>query len=230
MNPGEEVQAVPAPADVSWLSKARRHWDKIASVLAIIGLCDLTSQLVKWVAGIHWVVSHYAVAKAWVFSWAPFHIPPEWHDVIVLFLILFSVTNIGFYQRIGRSYTGELARSLGGFVLIFILLLPAVFSRRLRKISDGIAERFTQYYTRPVRILANVLVVLPLAIFFIGAYLESVRVMQFGVISAGVITVAVAAGALVAWRWILGTFATFAALVAVNEIYVRFLERLTGSN
>jgi hypothetical protein len=40
----------------------------------------------------------------------------------------------------------------------------------------------------------------------------------------------VISGAWLAWRWILGTFAAFAALVAVNEIYVRFLEPMTGSS
>jgi hypothetical protein len=35
-----------------------------------------------------------------------------------------------------------------------------------------------------------------------------------------------ASGALTAWRWIVFTAAVFAALIAVNEVYVRWLEPL----
>ena len=88
----------------SLLSRTWKRWEKIGSVLAILGLADLFGQVVKWAAGIHWVVSKYVAARSWVFSWAPFHIPPEWQHSIVLFLLVFSVTSIGFYQRTGKYY------------------------------------------------------------------------------------------------------------------------------
>jgi hypothetical protein len=81
----------------------RRAWEKIATVLAVIGLIDLSSQLNKWAALIHWFGEKYAIAREWLFGWLPFHIPPGWHDPVVLFLILFSVTNVGVRRRTGRT-------------------------------------------------------------------------------------------------------------------------------
>jgi hypothetical protein len=57
---------------------------------------------------IHWIVENYALVKNLLFGWLPFHIPPEWHDYILLFFIIFSVTNVGFYQRTGRIFAKQL--------------------------------------------------------------------------------------------------------------------------
>src|SRR5688572_7055942 len=101
------------PERQSLFAKAWKKWEKIGSVLAILGLADLFGQTIKWAAGIHWIVSKYSIAKAWLFSFAPFHIPPEMHEPIVISLILFSVTSIGFYREIGRTYTGQIFRLIG---------------------------------------------------------------------------------------------------------------------
>jgi hypothetical protein len=91
----------PTMPQAGWL---RRTWEKIATVLAVIGLIDLSSQLIHWAALIHWVATKYAIVRAWLFGWLPFHIAPEWHDPIVLFLIFFSVTNLGYYQKTKRMF------------------------------------------------------------------------------------------------------------------------------
>src|SRR5258708_19274290 len=87
-----------ALAQSTWL---RRTWEKVAIVLAVIGLVDLSRQLIEWAALVHWIVTKYAIVKIWLFGWLPFHIPPEWHDPIVLLSLLLSVTNVGVYRETG---------------------------------------------------------------------------------------------------------------------------------
>jgi hypothetical protein len=101
----QSMHAIRSIAKSVW---TRSTWEKLATVLAVISLIDLSSQLVKWAALIHWIVENYALVKNWLFGWLPFHIPPEWHDYILLFFIIFSVTNVGFYQRTGRTFARQL--------------------------------------------------------------------------------------------------------------------------
>jgi hypothetical protein len=104
----------------------RRSWEKIAIVLAVIGLVDVSSQLIKWAASIHWIATKYAIVRAWLFGWLPFHIPPEWHDPIVLFLIILSVTNVGVYRETGPSIR-SFRNAWNKFPLI-VAFLPLVFT------------------------------------------------------------------------------------------------------
>jgi hypothetical protein len=100
----------------SWLSRGWRWWEKISAFLAIIALVDLTGQLIKWASIIHWLAEKYAAVRAWLFGWLPFHILPEWHDPIVLFLIVVSVTNVGVYQRTGHTAGTEASQVLSAFL------------------------------------------------------------------------------------------------------------------
>src|SRR5713226_9762871 len=90
----------------------RRTWEKVATVLAVIGLADLFGQLIKWAAAIHWIITKYAIVRGWLFGWLPFHIPAELHDIIVLLLIFYSVANGGAYQRTGETLTKRLLHEL----------------------------------------------------------------------------------------------------------------------
>jgi hypothetical protein len=84
-----------------WL---RRTWEKVATVIAVVGLIDFTGQLIHWAKLIHEIVTQYAVVRGWLFGWLPFHIPPQWHDPIVLLLIFFSMTNVGLYRRTRHTF------------------------------------------------------------------------------------------------------------------------------
>jgi hypothetical protein len=101
MKSEQETQSAASPR---W----RSAWEKLATALAVISLVDLSGQLIKWAALIHWIVERYAIVRNWLFGWLPFHVPPEWRNYIVLFLAVFSVTNLGFYQRTGRTYAKQL--------------------------------------------------------------------------------------------------------------------------
>jgi hypothetical protein len=78
----------------------------------VIGLIDLSSQLIKWAAWVHWITEKYTIVRAWLFGWLPWRIPPEWHDPIVLFLFIFSVANAGVYHETNRSFLFHFFRKL----------------------------------------------------------------------------------------------------------------------
>jgi hypothetical protein len=104
------MQEMRATVRFGWV---RRNWEMLATVLAVISLIDLSSQLIKWATLIHWLVERYGFVRNWLFGWLPFRVPPEWRNYIVLFLVLFSVTNVGFYKRMGRTYVKQL------FLMVF---------------------------------------------------------------------------------------------------------------
>ena len=45
-----------------------RAWEKIATGLAVIGLIDLSGQLIKWAAAVHWLIDKYRIMKVWLFA------------------------------------------------------------------------------------------------------------------------------------------------------------------
>jgi hypothetical protein len=133
----DEAKALTAPA-----GPLRRTWEKIATVLALIGLIDLTGQLIKWAGLIHWVAEKYAAVKAWLFSWLPLHIPPEWHDPIVLFLIFFSLTNIAVYRKIQVSF-------LYYCCVVFIYNLSLLFLWPLKFLNSWANGKFDDLIDNP---------------------------------------------------------------------------------
>jgi hypothetical protein len=78
--------------------------------LAVIGLVDLTRQLIEWTEVIHQIAIKYAEVREVLFAWIPFYIPHEWHNPIVLITVFFSVINAGVYQRTGQFYTIQLMK------------------------------------------------------------------------------------------------------------------------
>jgi hypothetical protein len=191
----DETKALTAPA-----GPLRRTWEKIATVLALIGLIDLTGQLIKWAGLIHWLAEKYAGVRAWLFSWLPFHIPPEWHDTIVLVLILFSVTNVGTYQSTGYTFIG----------------LTRYLIKGLR--VESIEER--RYYIFVVAVFITALIVVLFLqdydhiVFILLAFVSPLLIsLLFGLIATG-------------FHWLLATAAIFGALIAINYAYVQWLEPL----
>ncbi len=202
-----------APTErAGWL---RRGWEKIATVLAVIGLVDVSGQLIKWAALIHWIATKYAAVRNWLFGWLPWHIPPEWHDPIVLFLIFLSVTNIGVYQKTGRT-------------------IPSIISSDAK---DNSIERFLGELPVFIGIGSTAMVVISV---YIGLFIfpvphygdyygDFIDVLFY---RAGVILFCVTFLSMcfifgvVARRWVLTTAAIFGALVAVNYAYVQWLEPL----
>jgi hypothetical protein len=182
----------------------RWAWEKVGMVLAIIGLADLFGQLIKWASAIHWVIDHYRIARIWLFGWLPFHIPPEWHDPIILIFIVFSVVNIGLYRRTGRTYFTYLPLTIWqylqedrGYRGLYILILGFVWALPALYFPDV-----------GLMFLVELAAIIAVTLFVIGAILS---------------------GAIIAWRWILTTGTIFLVLLAVNAIYVRLLDPIPGN-
>src|ERR1700727_776421 len=95
-----------------WQSLQLRWWPRLATALTIIGLVDVTHQLIEWTAVIPEVALVYAEIRSFAFSLLPVQIPPEWHNSIVLGGILFGVTNIGFYRQTGKIFIIQAVRAL----------------------------------------------------------------------------------------------------------------------
>src|SRR5438477_12813699 len=96
-------------------------WSITATVLALIGLVDLTHQLVEWAAFIHEIAEKYAEVRGWCFNRLPFRIPQEWHNYVVLGFILLSVANVGYYRRTGYVLLYQLVRAFGNRKLKAVL-------------------------------------------------------------------------------------------------------------
>ena len=186
-------------------------------------LVDLTSQLIKWAGLIHWLAVRYAGVRSWLFSWLPFHIPPEWHNYIVLLMIFLSVANVGFYKQTGKFYFFQ---ALITPVVLLFGGLPVDESDLKRKSGiDGLALQITEFcslmLSQAVLLSAGAWVA-----HFFGYTASPIfwEVMKWGSLCALI----GASGILVAWRWLIGTAFLFGMLVGINEIYVRWLESVVS--
>ena len=213
----------------------RDLWPKLATALAVVGLIDLTHQLIEWAGLIHTIASEYTVVRTWIFSLLPFRIPPEWHDCIVLVCILFSVTNIGFYKKTGKIFPFQMLKS---FVALLDDLSESAIRRdfpRLKHQIDGIAV-----FNRYERILWQVSLVMFIIYWtlYLIVGLTSVGLLFFGsaseyrlalplpmripfVISSAVV-IFFFLGGFLAWRWVLKTAALFLVLCVTNYFYIWF--------
>ena len=207
MKSEQEMQSAARPP---W----RSAWEKLATALAVISLVDLSGQVIKWAALIHWIVEGYVVVRNWLFGWLPFHVPPEWRNYIVLFFVLFSVTNVGFYKRIGRTYVTQL-------ILMLFRNADPPFEASTRE------ERVVLGVSAAIFLIAGVVLLFVMVVELVWGDLpgrfDRQTLDRMG-IGAFVVCMAVATGIPIAWRWLLFTAAVFAALIAVNEVYVRWLE------
>jgi hypothetical protein len=109
-----------------WLSVARKWWGHAGSILFILGLANLFDNVLNWARNVNWIVSKYAGVREWFFAWLPFSVHPIWQDIIVIVLVVFTVTNIGFYQRTGRTYVGYVAQYVP--FMLASMLLPFALS------------------------------------------------------------------------------------------------------
>jgi hypothetical protein len=206
----------------SWLHRAWRYWEKVAAFLAIIALVDLTRQLIEWAAWVHWIAEKYAAVRTWLFGWLPFHVPPEWHDPIVLLFVFFSVTNVGVYRRTGHSIL-SIFSAMWNKTIHLENLVPRSF---VQDIIVGGFLGFAAFFT----FLAGVWIVASVApdgviinvIVFLGALIVlPIFYLIFIVFSAFIYTFV-----MIAWRWVLTTAAIFGVLVAINEIYMLLPKKL----
>jgi hypothetical protein len=213
------TQTETSTARPAWLSLT---WEKVATVLAIIGLADLSSQLIKWAALIHWAVTKYAIVRAWLFGWLPFHVPPEWHDYIVLFSILLSVTNVGVYRETGASFRSFLI-AVGKFPAAFGFILVASIGASFY-IAFHIDPHSTVIYLYDAFVTYGIGQVIPIILTIV----LGVLVVPVSMVILWLIFFFFGMAFLVAWRWLLVTVAIFSALVIVNQVYVLWLEPLTA--
>jgi hypothetical protein len=212
---------------------AARVWDKISIALTILGLIDVTGQVIKWAALVHRLAEIYGNWRDWLFRFLPFQVPPEWHNFVVIGAIIFSVTNIGFYRRTGKIFALQ---------LIFILfLIVAAVTQFLPWLPEGPKLLTSKGHVEPPSAAATIddaallitEICLPAGLLLIGtlpiiyvAFLtinvELTYLFYVGEI-IGMICVTIGTGVLIAWRWIIGTSLVFSVLIAVNEIYIHCL-------
>jgi hypothetical protein len=218
----------PTMPQAGWL---RRTWEKIATVLAVIGLIDLSSQLIHWAALIHWVATKYAIVRAWLFGWLPFHIAPEWHDPIVLFLIFFSVTNLGYYQKTKRMFMLFIVKYINTGIWDDI---TEAFKRHNRSV---VVHHIKRIGFKRFLIKQGLMYAVLVGLFSFFPWFSNERswwsIVLIFFFAAGPIALlathvimSMLEGAFVAWRWVLTTAAIFGALVVINQVYVLWLEPL----
>jgi hypothetical protein len=220
-----EASTAGAKALATPASPLRPVWEKIATVLAVIGLVDVTGQLIKWATVIHWIAEKYATVRVWLFGWLPFHIPPEWHDPIVSLLILFSVTNVGVYRRTGRTVyyflyddNKENIDPLAHFSprqTTFIWLISMALSLStitcIFIYTPSLQNELMDHIEKINLSLNGVWQVVSLPVALIGCTFTTSIPFIF---------------MFVAWRWVLTTATIFVALVLINEAYVLWLAPL----
>lgn len=233
------MTAVPNEASaqsVGLFSRVWKWWEKVGSVLGILGLANLFDDFVRWASGINWVLSKYAAARDWLFSWLPFYIYPDIKDALVFLLVLFSVTNIGFYHRTGYTLVGGFMRVLPYMLLIFVLLPLRPFSKWARSWMDDIDISWKEWTKRHRDRGGLIFFAVTGPVFILGALSIPYLVSQTPIVPGDPSALRLAAlmiaffgaqilwmGAIYAWRWVVGTAAAFAALVAINYLYVNYL-------
>jgi hypothetical protein len=212
----------------------------------------LSSQLIHWAALIHWIVAQYALAKAWLFGWLPFHIPPEWHDPIVLGLILLSVTNMGLYRETGYTIVSLLLhkqsqrRILGRLVVedepISSKPIPPYVRWAFRNVGLLDLHLETSDHIRSSSVFLTLVILAATSAVGLFLYIESyvftdIRTLMSSderlgglaviiVILLAMLIFAILGAVYVARRWLLTTVAIFVALVIINQVYVLWLEPL----
>jgi hypothetical protein len=217
-----------------------RIWFFVSSALAIIALVDLGKQLITWASLIHWIAERYAAAREWLFGWIPFHIPPDWHDFILLSAVFFSVVSAGYYKRTQRIFLVYVI-DIVFVVVVSVFRDPSGQRFNFTKYNDAGGEAqekiLEEKYSQVVLVFwfYGVILSLPVA-YFLETRAEA---SGFGIIAMGAIfifvfgaciflalplAIGIVAGVVTTWRWILMTAGAFLALIVVNEIYVRWLE------
>jgi hypothetical protein len=92
----------------SWNDFVRGPWNLIAAPLALIVLVNLTGRFFERVPLMDWVARQYAIGMTWLFSLSPTHIPSRWNDYIVLWCVVFIITNVSYRRRSGKLFITDL--------------------------------------------------------------------------------------------------------------------------
>jgi hypothetical protein len=208
-------------------------WPTAATIVAIIGLVDLTHQLIEWAEIVHWIAVKYAVVRSTCFAWVPLiRVPPAWQDLIVLTSILLSVSNVGYYQKTGKFFlprlilavlvTGDDTNPLRRdptLKYFHAAYLPHISTEELAKhLGMSIADSYLLKLGADAAIIPGVGTFAFLLAFFFGWIGKDTFV--FGMAGSFIVFSLFVGGVLVAWRWLLSTVFIFLALIAVNEAYV----------
>jgi hypothetical protein len=216
-------------------SRLLRCWSIASTGLAVIGLIDLTQQLIEWARVIHYIASKYATTREWFFALFPFRLPVSWHNNIVLLSLVLSVVNIGFFRRTRRIFLLTLLQAIVYF------LFPHGLTPSIRLQPDPIDDFVIKYsyYAFIVGLSLNGCLIF--LFFIIGIIASFVRSDQeyllyrcgvslgMFIMYNGIAIFCIGAGVLLAWRWIAVTAIVFGVLIGVNEAYVHFLQPLSGS-
>jgi hypothetical protein len=224
------------PIKAGWL---RRAWERVATVLAVIGLIDVSSQLIHWAKLIHEIAEKYAIVRSWLFGWLPFHIPPEWHDPIVLFLIFFSVTNLGYYQTTKNLFMLFIVKYINTGIWDDITEVFTEAFKRLNKRHNRsvVVHQIKRIGFKRFLIKQGLMYAVLVGLFSFFPWFSNERswwsivlILFFAAVPiaflATHVIMSMLEGAFVAWRWLLTTAAIFGALVAINQVYVLWLEPL----
>jgi hypothetical protein len=213
-------------------------WSKAATILAIIGLVDLTHQLIEWAEAIHQIATKYATVSEALFAWLPFHVPHEWHNVIVLGAVFCSVINVGYYQNTGKLYVIESCKALlpDWFRRFNKERLSPTFWRTLDELT--LDEEWTiDQVMLSISVSGGVIcmVVFTISISIVN-FLHSLALYNNASYNVNVywnrinivllsLSIFLFVGSLLAWRWILVTAGLFGGLFTINEIYLAWLKK-----
>jgi hypothetical protein len=214
----------PSFKNTVWLqSLSRGLWSKAATILAVIGLVDLTHQLIEWASIIHQIAMKYAEVRELLFAWVPFHIPQKWHDPIILAGILLSVINVGFYRSTGEFYFSALINT--SLVFVGKDKFRDRTPDRLTNNIDFWIYNFSLLGAFIFFMLGWIAMILSIVVGFIWIdepithnpllYVMAISILLF---------LFLVVGSLLAWRWIIVTALLFVGLFAVNEVYVSWLK------
>ena len=225
--------------DLSFLGQFFEH---VATVLAAIILADLFSPFITWAVAVQWPLDHYEAARAYVFGWLPFSISAQWQNGILLLAILVSMGNIGrrrrraqaFFHRVFSSDPNEagaeatpedpednvLVRAATLCVYGVIGYVSYTYARDFlpQELPDGF-DRSRWLILVEYVLSWSILGQMALLLVVVGGGLLTVATLKFSF----KYLLSVVYGVLLAWRWTFVTAAFFLTVVAVNEIYVRWL-------
>jgi hypothetical protein len=222
-------------------------WHSGTIALALIGLVNLTDQRITWADVINKPVEKYATLRTelfdWVHHWIPLDIPAEWHNTILLLGVVFSVSNVGYRRRTGKVFVVQTLMLLPRLFTPISAILkegpkwyqksdyhPIDPSLPFAEKLDQTSFIFTEVCFSSVVILFGVehLYEFLVANFPVTNRLDVIatKILQGHTKLALVLFLALfmgAAGAAIAWRWILTTALLFTVLVVANYYYVQWL-------
>ncbi|MGA8612692.1 MAG: hypothetical protein WB760_13550 [Xanthobacteraceae bacterium] len=212
-----QVLAVHEDKTWSWGDFTRGPWNLIAVPLALIVLVNLTGRFIEWVPLIDLVSEKYATWTILVFSRSPIHIRSEWYDYIVLLCVVFIITNVGYYRRIGKLFITDLlsfglSRSLDQG--------DPNLKKSWQARVDDLGAFLTGCSTVAVISLLPAYGFLTFMSFFISLHTNAIVAYAKWPLVAAVV---VGSGCLIAWRWLLTIGLLFALLVVGNGVYLHWL-------